>query len=338
MKANSIQLHCLTIAVTTALAWGPLHSQSALAQRDTIHLHALNDTLAINALGDTLTVHLPHDTTLVILDRDPISLPFPEGHSAEALTASPNQPPQGKRKFLGRVADMSKTVLRQTRIKVGQNIGASAPFGLPENSTILSFAPIFAPSIAIEKKITIHQRLYVIAGIRFEYKGMKTRAAVENFQTEVPQAMNGQILIFAGAFTGENVTNVVNSYIAIPARIGVQITKNYALEAGGFVALATARSFSGRVQNGYLWTRPSESEPASSKIPIESAEYNFNSEVSRFDAGVELYGSHHLGANILLDAGLGVGLIPLFNRERFKGIPFTMYNIYLNIALGYRFD
>jgi len=65
---------------------------------------------------------------------------------------------------------------------------------------------------------------------------MKARAAVKNFHTEVPQRTDDQILIFAGAFTGENVTRVVGSYISIPIRIGVQITKGYSLEAGGFVA------------------------------------------------------------------------------------------------------
>ena len=167
---------------------------------------------------------------------------------------------------------------------------------------------------------------------------MKARAAVKNFHTEVPQRTDDQILIFAGAFTGENVTRVVGSYISIPIRIGVQITKGYFLEAGGFVALVVTRIFSGKVENGYLWTHPTDSEPVSSKIPIASADYSFSDNISRMDAGVELYGSHSLGANILLNVGLGVGLIPLFDTHHFKGIPFAMYNIYLNMALGYRFE
>ena len=219
---------------------------------------------------------------------------------------------------------------------VGLNVGATAPLKLPDNSSILSYAPLFAPSIALEKKFIIHRRLYALAGLRFEYKGMKARAAVKNFHTEVPQRMDDQILIFAGAFTGENVTRVVGSYISI--RIGVQITKGYSLEAGGFVALVVTRIFSGKVENGYLWTHPTDSEPVSSKIPIASADYSFSDNISRMDAGVELYGSHSLGANILLNVGLGVGLIPLFDTHHFKGIPFAMYNIYLNMALGYRFE
>lgn len=336
MRINPRPLRGFLVGLVVALLL--LLPRASQAQRDTLRLHAINDTLVISSLGDTITVNLRHDTTVVIVDRSlptPLSLP---SRDTSALTSAPISAPRAKRKFLGRVIDVSKVVLKQTRVKVGQNIGASAPFGLPENSTVLSFAPIFAPSIAIEKKFTLHKWFYALVGVRFEYKGMKTRAAVEDFQTEVPQELDGQILIFAGAFTGENVTNVVNSYISIPVRLGFQITRNYAIEAGGFVAVAMARGFSGRVENGYLWTRPSEADPTSSKIPIDRADYNFNDKVNKFDAGVELYGSHHLGANILLDAGLGVGLMPLFNRNKFKGVPFTMYNIYLNVAVGYRFD
>ena len=144
---------------------------------------------------------------------------------------------------------------------VGLNVGATAPLKLPDNSSILSYAPLFAPSIALEKKFIIHRRLYALAGLRFEYKGMKARAAVKNFHTEVPQRMDDQILIFAGAFTGENVTRVVGSYISIPIRIGVQITKGYSLEAGGFVALAVTRIFSERWKMGISGpTRPTRSQ------------------------------------------------------------------------------
>lgn len=338
MKVSRIPLRGFPLAAGLALAGLLLLPGASMAQRDTLRLQAINDTLAICPWGDTLLVNLQHDTTMVIVERPLLMMPpLPACDTLGQLDTSIGAA-SGKRNFFDRVTDVSKIILKQTRIKVGQNVGASAPFGLPENSTVLSFAPIFAPSIAIEKKFTIHNRFYGLAGLRFEYKGMKTRAAVEDFQTEVPQELDGQILIFAGSFTGENVTNVVVSYISIPMRVGFQITKNYALEAGGFVAFALSRGFSGKVENGYLWTRPSESDPGSSKIPISSADYNFNDKISKFDAGVELYGSHHLGANILLDAGLGVGLVPLFNLDKFKGIPFTMYNIYLNVAVGYRFN
>lgn len=338
MRRGFLTLHCPCIAVAFVFIYSIIATLSAAAQPDTVRLRAISDTIALSARGDTLSIPWRRDTMLIIVER-PQQPPLHTAGNDEAQAPAISNTESGERNFFNRVADASRLVLKQTRVKVGQNVGASAPFGLPENSTVLSFAPIFAPSIAIEKKFALHKWFYALAGLRFEYKGMKTRAAVENFETEVPQEMDGQILIFAGAFTGENVTNVVNSYIAIPVRLGFQITKNYALEAGGFVALALSRGFSGSVQNGYIWTRPSEAAPTSTKIPVESAaEYNFSKNISKFDAGVEIYGSHHLGANILLDAGLGVGLIPLFNRNKFKGIPFTMYNIYLNVAVGYRFD
>ena len=328
-------LHPIAFVTFLLLILAPARSA---AQRDTLRLRAINDTLAINTFGDTLSTGSLHDTTLVIIER---WIPARDDSSESiqpAIPLSRESDASGNRKFLSRVFKASRSVLRRTSVAVGLNVGATAPLKLPDNSSILSYAPLFAPSIALEKKFIIHRRLYALAGLRFEYKGMKARAAVKNFHTEVPQRMDDQILIFAGAFTGENVTRVVGSYISIPIRIGVQITKGYSLEAGGFVALAITRIFSGKVENGYLWTHPTDSEPVSSKIPIASADYSFSDNISRMDAGVELYGSHSLGANLLLNVGLGVGLIPLFDTHHFKGIPFAMYNIYLNMALGYRFE
>lgn len=306
------------------------------AQCDTLRVKAVGDTLAVSALGDTLTVKAQRDTIIVIVQREPLA---PLAAQSHLLTDSASlTPAKGKRTVMGKIADASMLVLKDCRIKGGQNIGATAPFGLPEGSTVLSFSPIFAPSIAIERQFTLYRWLYALTGVRFEYKGMKTRAGVQHFETEVAQEMDGRILVFGGNFTGENVTRVVSSYISIPLRVGFQITRNYAIEAGGFVAFAMTRGFSGKVENGYLWTKPTETDPSSSKIPIESADYSFDDNERKVDAGVELYGSHHLGANILLDAGLGVGLIPIFDREKFKGMPFSMYNIYLNIAVGYKFN
>lgn len=338
MNFYSKLIRCFPLSAILSLFCLVLLPREAAAQRDTVRLQAINDTLALNILGDTLSVINLCDTTLVIVNRDYIyAIDSFATDTADAAIALNYATPRN-RNFFEKMLDASKVALKQTSVKVGLNVGATAPFGLPENSTVLSFAPIFAPSISIEKKFPIHGWFYALAGLRFEYKGMKTRAGVQDFQTEVPQESGGTISIVSGAFTGENVTKVVMSYFSIPVRMGFQITKNYALEAGGFVALAMTRGFGGKVEKGYLWTHPSDTDPTSGKILVESADYEFSSETSKFDAGVELYGSHHLGANIMLDAGLGVGLIPIFDNDKFKGIPFSMYNIYLNVAIGYRFN
>lgn len=242
-----------------------------------------------------------------------------------------------KRGFWGTVRNGAEVILKDFSVKAGVNFGATVPPGLPEGSTVISYSPIFAPAIVLEKSFTLYRWLYILTGLRFEYKGMQTKAAVENFSTQVVIEMGGELKTIAGNFTGINFTNITCSYIALPVRVGFQITPRYSLQAGGFVAWAMTNSFKGWVAEGFLWQAPDE-HGNSVRVPVEMpADYDFSREMNRLDAGVELYGSHKLTKHLLLDAGMALSLRPIFDPDEFKGMPFSMYHMYLQVALGYQF-
>lgn len=237
--------------------------------------------------------------------------------------------------FWGRTKDFSIQVFKGGAVKVGLNVGATAPLGVPEGVSVVSYAPNFAPVIALERDIDLHKGLFFSVGIQFEYKGMRTRAAVHDFYTEVEQADGDQVVRFAGSFTGDNVTSVNNAYATLPLRLGLRVTKGVSIKVGGYVSWALSTRFSGAVENGYVWTKPDDGSTTSNKIEVTSAQFDFSNKMGSWDFGVNLQSAHYLTDRFFLDAGLSFGLISTL-QSSFTGVSFPMYNMYLTVGAGYK--
>lgn len=236
--------------------------------------------------------------------------------------------------FLYQAGSMGKKVLNMTTIRVGLNLGATAPFGVPEGTTIRAFAPAFAPMLAIEQYIGFVSWMGCVTGLYAEYKGMKTNALVANFYTKV--SLDNAKEPFAGYFTGTNKTEVNCAYLGIPLRLAFNITRRYQLQLGGYAAYALYKSFKGNVSDGYIWQVPNEPGGESKKTTVPDAPYDFSNDVQDFDAGLSLYGIHGLSKHLILSAGLTVSMLNLF-KEDFEGVSMRMQHIYLNVAMGYCF-
>ncbi len=238
--------------------------------------------------------------------------------------------------FLYRAGNVGKKMLNMTTVRVGLNLGATAPLRVPEGTSIRAFAPIFAPMLALEQYIGLTSWMGCVTGLYAEYKGMKTTALVANFYTKVSMTENNVVGSFSGSFTGTNRTEVNCAYLGIPLRLAFTLTPRYQLQLGGYVAYALYKSFKGSVSNGYIWSEPPEPGGVSDRKQIPEAPFDFSSDIQDFDAGVALFGLHGLSRHLVLSAGVSMSLLNLF-KKHFEGISMRMQHVYLNVAMGYCF-
>ena len=132
-------------------------------------------------------------------------------------------------------------------------------------------------------------------------------------------------------------TRVSRSYITMPLHLGFVVGPHLLLKAGGYASFSLGQSFTGSVENGFLWTKPDPATGVSNKIFIERAEFNFSSKLRRWDFGVEAVATMILSDHLFMDLGLAFGVHGAFS-SRFTALPFKMYNIYASFCVGYRFS
>lgn len=236
----------------------------------------------------------------------------------------------------GRIGNAMVGFTRNAAVKVGLNFGATTPTKIPYGVNAQAYAPNFAPVLSFYRSFHFTQAFALQIGLQFEYKGMLVRARVHDYYTEVNKEQDGVIVRFRGSFTGEITTQVSNSYATLPLLFSLRITPGYALKFGGYASYVLSHSFAGTVENGYVWTRPSDNTSVSNKVFIEREEFSFNKEMKQWDAGLLLFGEHALLNNFYLEAGLSLGLTSVFRRN-FTGISYPMQNIYLSLGIGYTF-
>lgn len=236
----------------------------------------------------------------------------------------------------GRIGSAMAGFTRNAAVKVGLNFGATTPTKIPYGVNAQAYAPNFAPVLGFYRSFHFTPAFALQVGLQFEYKGMLVRARVHDYYTEVNKEQDGVIVRFRGSFTGEITTQVSNSYATLPLLLSLRITPGYALKFGGYASYVLSNSFAGTVENGYVWTRPSDNTSVSNKVFIEREEFSFNKEMKQWDAGLLLFGEHALLNNFYLEAGLSLGLTSVFRRN-FTGISYPMQNIYLSLGIGYTF-
>ncbi len=232
--------------------------------------------------------------------------------------------------------NLSRKVANNSSVKVGLNIGATTPLRIPDGVSLASYAPQFAPIIALETDLFIGQRFIINCGAQMEYKGMRTRSRVRDFYTEVVQEDEGSLVRVAGHFTGTNVTDVNLTYITVPLRLGFWFTSRFAAKLGAYVSYAIGRRFTGYVEDGYLWTKPHETTGMSNKLLVPHADFDFSREMRRWDWGADLALTTFISRRFFMDLGATVGMGAV-QHSHFSGLPFRLHNVYVSVSLGYRF-
>lgn len=238
--------------------------------------------------------------------------------------------------FWKRATDIIVETLNGCAFRVALNAGASAPLGIPSGTSLVSYAPAFAPIFSVDYDIVLWEWFVMNFGLQFEYKGMTTQARVRNFYTEVAQ--DGAVA--RGHFTGFNQLKFLSAYVTLPLRVGFVLPKSgFSLRLGGYASYAFSRDFKGHVSDGYFWTAPPADEPdgESTKLIFSEPQYfNFGSELRHWDFGMDLMMRQHFSRHFFFDLGLSAGFRPIFKRN-FTGISYKMYNMYVFLGVGYKF-
>ncbi len=213
--------------------------------------------------------------------------------------------------------------------KAGINLGGTSPMGLPaEIRAINVFKPTFAFSIEGDVKRNFNEKWGLMAGIRFEVKGMSTDATVKNYQI----LLQYEGAPIEGVFTGNVETKVKNSYITIPVAAVYDISKRWSLRFGGYMSFMVDGEFSGNAYNGYMH----DGSPIGERIDNVDAPYDFSEDMRKIDAGVLVGADFVAYKHLLIYGDLAWGCVPLFDKN-FTALSFNMYNVYLNLGFGYLF-
>lgn len=217
---------------------------------------------------------------------------------------------------------------------IGANFGGTSPLPLPaEIREIRSFDPRFNPMVqaSVVYWLPGTTRRGLSAGIRLESKGMNTGASVKNYGMEIIQDESR----VSGNWTGKVRTHYQSTQLSIPVLANFRLNDRLRLSVGPYFSYALHNDFSGVVYDGYL----REVDPTGNKVVFEDgaeADYEFSSELRKFQWGLECGASWLVYNRFSLQADLTWGLNDVF-KSSFKTVTFSMYPIYLRIGAGYLF-
>lgn len=220
------------------------------------------------------------------------------------------------------------------QVRAQFSIGGSSPLGLPrEIRSIDSYNPTMQLGLQahVTKWFSENSKWGMRVGIGFDGKGMKTKATVKNYKTEIIQ----QNEYIGGYFTGKVKTKVNNTYFTVPVSAVYKLSDNWQLYGGLYVSALVDKTFDGSVSDGYL----KQDSPTGSQITFEadsSAPYDFSSELNNFQWGAQFGGEFKLNGHFVLFGDLTYGINQLLDKD-FTSIDFSMHNIYLNLGFGYKF-
>lgn len=216
------------------------------------------------------------------------------------------------------------------RIKAGIAIGGTAPLPIPpEIQKVKGFDPLLNISLELEIMKSFSEAWGMSFGLRLETKGMKTDAEVKNYNMSMVAEDGGKV---SGAWYGSVETQVINSYLTLPV-LGVwKPSSRWEIKTGPYISYLTSGRFSGSAYDGYL----REGSPIGEKINIESAIYDFSSDIRRIAWGWQLGADWRAFPHLMVGLDLTWGLNSIFKKD-FETISFDMYPVYLNLNFGYAF-
>ncbi len=214
------------------------------------------------------------------------------------------------------------------------SLGGAVPLGFPrEIRKIESYNPALQLGIGFHATKWFSERkdwgIRLQVGV--EGKGMKTRARVKNYLTEIIQEQS----YVRGYFTGLVETDIKNTYFVVPLSVVYGLSDHVNLYGGLRASFLIDRGFSGHVSDGYL----RQGTPVGAKISFEGdsrAAYDFSDAVNPVQWGTQIGVEWSLRKNLNLFTHFEYNFNGLLKND-FTAISFDMHNMYLNIGFGYQF-
>lgn len=202
-------------------------------------------------------------------------------------------------------------------VNAGTNIGGASPLPLPaEIRHIDSFNPNLDLQIGatITKWFGPTKKWGASLGLRFETKGMDTKAQVKDYGMEIWQ--DGEML--DGRWTGTVKTKYATQQLVVPITGVWRANKRLKVNAGPYLSYAFKNSFDGYVYDGYLRV----GDPTGEKIEFNGdsrATYDFGSNLRKFQWGMQAGISWAAYEHLMVNANLAWGCNGIFEKS-FKTI------------------
>lgn len=236
------------------------------------------------------------------------------------------------------VGDTDKNLIKAAlkgwhiRLSAGYNIGGTAPLPLPrEIRGIEGYNP--GLNLAIEGTVEKNFKASpwgIRWGIRLETKGMTTRAKTKNYHMEAWNTDgSGKV---QGAWTGKVKTSVNNTYLTLPVVAVYNIDKRWSVSAGAYASYLLDGEFTGAAYDGYI----RDQDPTGEKAEVTRAEYNFSSDIRKFNWGLQAGGEYKAYKHLALFANLQWSMNGIFPSD-FGSVTFALYPIYGTLGFTYLF-
>lgn len=220
-------------------------------------------------------------------------------------------------------------------IRLGYNVGGTAPVGMPATIRSLSRYTL-QPNLLIGADV--HKQFGdgkwgLMVGLHLEQKDMKVDARVKNYHMAMRIGNEAPV---RGVFTGQVVSEAGLGMVTIPVLATYDITPKVRIKAGPYVSYAYQTEFSGYAYDGYI----REKDPTGTKVMVgigdaANGTYDFSDSMRNLffgiDVGADWYFSRRWGASIDLSWGLN-GIF----KSNFDVIDDTLYPIYANIGVTYK--
>jgi hypothetical protein len=216
------------------------------------------------------------------------------------------------------------------KANIGYNLGGSIPLSMPvEVRSIEKYTiPVPAPHFALEATRWLNEKWGISAQIMYDHKGFTVRNKVKNLYTEIEIAGNPEPQ--TGNFTGNNTTEIQNSYLTVPVLASYRISPVWITQLGVYASYLCRPYFKGTASDGYI----RRGSPVGEKINVPNASFDFSKNQNRFDFGLFLAEEWQFYKKIAFKGQLQWGLRSLFPAD-FSGISFDMYNVYGTLGISY---
>lgn len=236
--------------------------------------------------------------------------------------------------FIGNTANAGTLDSLEVKARVGYSIGGTSPLPLPETiRSIESYNLTPSFMLGLDAMLPLSQKWGVMAGLRFENKGMKAAVTTKAYYMEVVKGDQQM----AGLFTGHVEQKVKQWMLTIPVQATFKLGNKVMLKGGPYVSFLLNKEFSGIASDGYL----RKDNPTGAKILMGSKEgewatYEFNDDMRSVQFGIGIGADWQVHKRIGLSADLNWGLTGVFPGD-FKTVEQTLYPIYGTIGVYYRF-
>lgn len=218
-------------------------------------------------------------------------------------------------------------------VRVGYNIGGTAPVGLPASIRRLNSYTL-QPNIVlgIDAHKPIYDRISAFIGLRLETKDMEEDANVKNYHMDMVRG--GESI--SGMFTGDETTKVKEWMFTIPVQAVFAVNDKVTLRVGPYLSYVVSRGFTGYAHDGYLRLE----NPTGAKIELGGDEgtrgnYDFTEHMRRMQYGIGVGADWRIYKHFGVYAELNWGLTGI-HHSSFKTIEQTLYPIFATIGVTHK--